>query len=48
MKQLKRCFFLTGVSILSLCAQAQNRSITIKVQAMDMAKAFLKMISTPL
>jgi len=42
MKQLKRCLLLTGIIVLSLCAQAQNHSTTIKVQAMDMATAFIK------
>ena len=42
MKPLKFCLFLTGIIILSLCAQAQNRSTTIKVQAMDMATAIMK------
>ena len=42
MKQLKFSIFFTGVILLSLCTIAQNRSTTIKVQAMDMATALMK------
>ena len=42
MKKIKFLLFTIAVILISLCSEAQNLSTTIKIQAMDMATAFMK------
>ena len=42
MKKIRFLLFSVGVILLSLCAEAQNLSTTIKVQAMDMGNAVIR------
>ena len=42
MKKIKFLLFAIAVILISLCTEAQNLPTTIKLQAMDMATAFMK------
>ena len=42
MKTIRTCLFVTGIFFIALQSKAQNLSTTIKVQAMDMARALMK------